>query len=249
MFKSLEINTAVKEKLSRPIPQSVVLERDAGKGTTLSYISGNTVIDMLNSAFGYMWTWEVKKTWKEVSEDKFNKWSKIPEAEKVTYNGQKGAWEAQGPVVHCVGTLTVNLVDKDGRMIEIKKDGCGSKTVIGGQSEQDSIFKSAETDALKRAARLFGIGLELYRNEEENEHFNQITYEDMWTEELINNFSEEFAIINEYQRAYGLSDEELNSQIEESVGTPYLTPVNIKAVAKVITESIDNDVLDGDIEE
>ena len=248
MIRSLEIATSTKEKLSRPIPPSVVLERDAGKGGKLSYISGNTVIDMLNSAFGYLWNWEVKKTWKEESEDKFNKWSKIPEAEKITYNGNKGAWEAQQPVAHCIGTLTVFLETENGTLLEVKKDGCGSKAIVGGQSDQDPIYKAAETDALKRASRLFGIGLELYRNDEENAHFNEITFEDMWTDELQAQFATEFEIISSYQASYGLSDDELNEQIESSVGTPYLTPLNIKAVAKVIKESVESDELEVEVE-
>ena len=65
-LKAIQTPKEIASKLAHQIPEYVIQEREAGKGTTLSYISGATVIDILNTTFGYLgWNFEVLKEWKE----------------------------------------------------------------------------------------------------------------------------------------------------------------------------------------
>lgn len=168
MLTKFEVEDSFKNYLMQEIPSELIKVRDGGR-QKLSYISGSTVIDMLNYLTNYMWSWTVDSHWIQTSEPKFN----------PKYDSEP---KPQGPVAHVLGTLTVYLKDDKGNTIEIKKSASGSKSIIGGQSEQESIFKAAGTDALKKAASLLGIGAQLYRDEEEQGYFTALNTKDPWDE-------------------------------------------------------------------
>lgn len=136
-----------KEVLEEKLNPKWVKQRTQGK-TTLSYIGGHTVIRLLNKAFNYQWSFEIVSEEIVQSIPKFNKYAK---------EGQE-KFEDQPPVAKVLGRLTVPGLGV--------KEQYGSKVLIGGASEQESAFKSASTDALKKCASLFGIGLELYGDDE-----------------------------------------------------------------------------------
>ena len=142
------------------------------------------------------------------------------------------------PVAHVRGTLTVYLATENG-IVEVRKDGYGSKAIIGKQSEQDSIFKAAGTDALKKAASLFGIGLQLYRNEEEQYYVGTINYEDPWTDEAKEEHADSLAYIEDYKTQYGVTDEQFMQVVYSVTGTDQmLTPENIEIVVAGIQQAI-----------
>lgn len=141
-----DLNEA-KKVLEKKLDPSWIKTRTVGK-TELSYIGGHTVIRLLNKAFNYGWSFVIVTEEVVPSVPKFNKWAK---------EGQP-THEEQPPVVKVLGRLTI-----PGLGI---KEQYGSKVLIGGASEQESAFKSASTDALKKCASLFGIGLELYGDDE-----------------------------------------------------------------------------------
>jgi hypothetical protein len=132
-----------KEVLEAKLNPSWVKQRKQGSAT-LSYIGGHTVIRLLNKAFGYQWSFEIVK---EEIVASIPKWDKFKNQEIP-----------QPPVAKVLGRLTV-----PGLGI---KEQYGSKVLIGGATEQESAFKSASTDAMKKCASLFGIGLELYGDDE-----------------------------------------------------------------------------------
>lgn len=186
-IKPIGINSKVKEKLSARLPQNIILKREAGKDkngnkTYLSYISGSTVIDILNTTFNYNWNFEIVDQWIQPGQPWVNKW-----------NG--GKVEEQGGIAFVRGRLTVNMVDDEGRPMQIVKESFGSKAVIGKQSEQDSTFKAAQTDALKKCASLLGIGTELYRKAEEQEYYESLIVEPTWTEENIAKYKNQYDYI------------------------------------------------------
>lgn len=242
MLQELNISKKVKDLITAPIPGGLIQERAGGGGKTLSYISGSTVTDMLNAAFGYCWSWEVKKEWITESIPYFNAYSKAPEKDKVTnpITGKKGAWEDQGPVAHVLCTLTVWLKDEQGNLIPIKKDGYGSKSVLGKQNDQESIFKAAGTDALKKAASLFGIGLELYRNENEQYYFDELNYEDPWTDEAMEQYKKELDFLVNYRKEYEVSDEDLGQLVYDVTGVGYdIVPDNIIEIVDYIRAALE----------
>lgn len=181
-LSKIEVPHLITKAITAPIPEYVIQQRDAGRGQTLDYLSGSTVIDMLNTTFGHFgWSAEFPEQWVRESDPFFNKYSKSKE--KTTHNGAEGAWETQGSVAWAKCRLTVTLIDENGKERTVVKEAFGSKSVIGKQSEQEHIFKAAQTDALKKAASLIGIGLQLYRAEEEQTYYNQISKPIVWTEE------------------------------------------------------------------
>jgi recombination DNA repair RAD52 pathway protein len=220
--------------ISAPLPGSVIKERSGGGGSVLSYISGQTVTDILNKAFGYMWSWEIVEAKIVESIPYFNRYSKVAEEDKITFNGQRGAWEDQLPVAHVKGRLTLHFLDHNGHATSIVKEGYGSKSIMGKQNDQESIFKAADTDALKKAASRLGIGLELYRDETEAEFFHDLYYVDPWSDEAKVAHAESLAYVTNMMEEFQLSSDEVGNyvkQFSEGVlnGIGDLVPDNIDA--------------------
>jgi len=134
-----------------------IQQRTQGKAT-LSYIGGHTVIRLLNNAFNYQWSFEVvgEEIVESIPKPAFTGWGNNRKPVLNPDGSQK--MDAQPPVVKVLGRLTVPGLGV--------KEQYGSKVLIGGATEQESAFKSASTDALKKCASLFGIGLELYGEDE-----------------------------------------------------------------------------------
>lgn len=184
-LNTIQTPAKVKERISARLPQQIIQQRDAGKGQRLSYISGSTVIDILNTTFGHLgWDFVIVNQWMQESTPWVNK-----------YNGN--AVEEQNPVAFVHGRLTVRTVDESGNFISVVKESFGSKSVIGKQNEQESTFKSAQTDALKKCASLLGIGAELYRKAEEQEYYESLTTEPTWNDDMIKKYSAQYNYIVE----------------------------------------------------
>lgn len=221
-----------KEAIIAPISDDLIKSRAGAKGSSLSYLSGSTVIDMLNNAFGYMWSWKAEQEWIQPSQPKFNpKYDKEP--------------VEQPPVAHVKGTLTIHLFDENEASYSIVKTGYGSKAVLGSQMDQESIFKAAGTDALKKAASLLGIGLQLYRDEDEQFYFDSVNYEDPWTDELLAQFSDERTIVSNFIESNDLSDEEMATYYEhfsegEFASVEGLSPDNIVAFASYLKQLVED---------
>lgn len=195
MYKALDIDRKIKTALAADVPPELIQEREGPGKKMLSYISGNFVIDELNRAFNYAWSWSIDKAWVQESAD---------HRKAVWKNGQRtGEYtvEKQNPVAHVIGTLTVYFQDENGQLFEVKKTATGSKGVIGSASEQESIFKAATTDALKKAASLLGIGASLYRDEGEQDYFEQQQVQQLWTPEVKEEHKEDLGYLNSlYER-------------------------------------------------
>lgn len=236
MLEKISISKEIKNTITSDIPQELIKQREGGGKKMLSYLSGSTIIDMLNNAFGYMWSWTVKQQWIEESQPFTQKWVNG----KKENDPKKWIEEKQGPVVHVLGTLTVFLKKENGMIIPISKDGYGSKSVLGKQADQESVFKAAGTDALKKASSLFGIGLELYRDEEESAYFYEMNYEDPWTDEIKEEKKEQLSYIKEYLQNYEVSEEEFDNFVYQITGDSYaVTPDNIDEIVAYIQEQIE----------
>lgn len=145
-----------KKTLNGKLNSNWVKTRQQGN-TTLSYIGGHTVIRLLNKAFNYQWSFEI------VSEEVVKSLPK--------YDKYKKTEVAQPPVAKVLGRLTVPGLGV--------KEQYGSKVLIGGATEQESAFKAASTDAMKKCASLFGIGLDLYGEDEGLETTDEMVEEGM----------------------------------------------------------------------
>lgn len=193
---SIQFPKSAKDLITSPIPSNLIFKKPGRAGA--DYISGSTVIDYLNNAFKHLWSYEVIEQWVQPGVDKVYR-DKTTQVETVT---------PQGPVAHVKGRLTIYVPDSNGNMFSIIKEQYGSKAVIGGQMDQEHIFKAAGTDALKKCASLVGIGLELYRKPEEQEYYDYLNYENPWTDEALAKHNDSLSAIREFRDKYNISNED-----------------------------------------
>lgn len=229
MLKIESIDKKIQKKLEMEIPNEIIKLRKGSGNEQLQYVSGRSVTDILNHAFNYNWSWEVKKIWKEPSEPYYAKDDRKHE------NGLP-----QNPVVHCLGTLTVKFKDENGNIFEIKKDGFGAKTVVGWQSDQEDNYKAAATDALKKAATLFGVASQLYRNENEQFFFDVLN--DPWNDEEVYKAHEsEREFLKNYMKDKNFSADDLNKEVSYWSRNKYseiqeLSPEELSELVKFLSE-------------
>lgn len=240
-LKNISIAKNIKTALQTPMPHFIHKQKPSGK-TSLTYVSGQAVIDKLNATFGYAgWTWDILERFIQTSEPKMIK-VKYENGKKV--NIDPPIVESQLPVAHVIGKLTVYFERPDGSIHAVSKTAPGAQCLIGGQSEQENIFKGANTDALKKAATMFGIGLELYRDQNETQFFQELCYENPWTEEMLIKYNNELTYIHQYRANKNLDDNGMNTLMYQfSNGTlpglAYLLPENIEAFTEYL-KSLDN---------
>lgn len=119
--------------LSVAFPANAIQTKSIPGQRPLSYVAGHTYIHRLIDATGNGWDWQIK--------------SFEPRPYGATSKGN-----AQLLLI-VTGTLTIpGLGSRDGMGVQ----------VVTAETGGEDMWKGAQTDALKNAARLFGVGLELY---------------------------------------------------------------------------------------
>lgn len=225
--------------IERPLDRSMIKERDAGFGKKLSYISGSTVINILNDAFGfYGWNWEIVE--QKVIES-------LPK-----YNKSKNTMEEQPPYVQVLGRLTIP-------MLGIVKEQYGTKILIGGASEQEGATKSATTDAMKKCATMLGIGIELYEDSipeepkpsyqapkaQPKQEYKKPNNDNTWNDETIAKHTEDRETLGKLKIALGLTDNSmLDPYVKEFLGDKdakysLILPGNIKKFNEFLMSKVE----------
>ena len=210
-FKTLSIDNSTKLKLGKPLDPALIKQKPSGQ-STVDYIAGSTCVDMLNEIFGHMCSFETTKEWVQEGFDHIQrenrKYPFKPDDPFVEVDAAgKFKRIPQGPTAWCEVKLTVYVQAPDGSIFPITKMACGSQAITGNQSLQANTgFKGAQTDAMKKAASLLGIGQELYRDEYEKELFVS-KYDEMmpvvWTEDVIEKHKETWNVILKVAEDYG----------------------------------------------
>lgn len=130
-------NERLRQALEAPFPEHAIKQRQGGGGSRFSYVEGFTIIRRLNEATGGTWDWAIKS---------FEFRPLPPLTDRKT-----GELKEQSLVV-VTGELTI--------------PGLGTRSGVGVQKVSESggedLVKGASTDALKKAATLFGVALDLY---------------------------------------------------------------------------------------
>jgi len=206
VLQKIRVDDNVRSVLEEDIHPSLIQQRSNGM-QMLSYVSGNFVIDQLNRAFNYAWSWSIDKTWVQPSVDKPSKTG--------------GAPVAQPPVAHVIGTLTVFLKDDNGNMVSVSKTGAGSKILLGGSSEQESCIKAAATDSLKKAASLFGIGAQLYRDPTEQAFFKATLGQDFWDDTTMAELDGALLWLEDCKKEQGWDTARVNAIVTNWSGQRY----------------------------
>lgn len=252
-LKPLNLNTEIKLKLSENIPDQLLKTRKSGS-TELTYITQNTCIDRLNDIFGYAWSFEILDHWMEegVTQIKMEN-PKYPftakntdmDAVKINAEGKRYIELPQLPSAWVLVKLTVPMVTDDGQIIYVSKMATGSQAINGPQATQSiNGYKGAQSDALKKAASLFGIALELYRDateQEEFEAFKETLTPDVWTEEVIAENQEEYNYIMNIMKQYGWTVADISYYVEIATdgacsNFKKMPPEYLKALIKAIEE-------------
>jgi hypothetical protein len=120
-------------KLNAPTPASAVKTRKGGFNKELRYLSGDYVIRKLIEATGGNYSTEL------MSKD------------FITIKGKKKGEDVDLPAMLVVVRLSIPGLGS--------KEGFGIQILDGGGED---LYKGAFTDALKKAATQFGVGLDLY---------------------------------------------------------------------------------------
>lgn len=196
MLEKIKVSDDFIKIVQEKIPADLIQERPGGR-EKLKYISGSTCISKLNLLTNYMWDWKIDKAF-------------IQESVPFKRKNSTEAAVPQGPVAHVFGTLTVHLQNEKGEIVNISKSAAGAKPILGAQNDQKDIFKAASTDALKKAASLLGIGLELYQNEDEIDFFDSKA---LWDAETRIKYQPLFDYINSIKRDFGMDDETINGTV------------------------------------
>lgn len=211
-LKHFNIDGKIKRDLSKPLDKKLIKTRKSA-GTQLSYISGNTCIDILNKTFGFAWSFEIIDSQIIEADDQIirqsewngqKSWPKgVRPAPDKTQTDGKGlqyiVMDKQGSIAWVHGKLTVPFTDEYGNIVYISKSAYGSQLITGpGQTQSMTGLKAAGTDALKKAATLFGVALELYRDENEEAYFleNNADIFNIWTDEVKEEYAEQLKYID-----------------------------------------------------
>lgn len=202
-LKPIKLDNKTRKELSRKLDPKLIKTRTqygGGGKNSLSYISANTCIDLLNAAFGHNWSMRIIDRWMEAG-------VQHPFVEK---DGKKPV--AQGPTAWCIVELSVDFTDENGNVHTVTKSAFGSQSITGNQSVQSTNgYKGAQSDALKKAATLFGVALELYRDGTEEDYF-QTSNEDLftiWTDELKEQYKDDFEYLDKICELNGYSIDDL----------------------------------------
>jgi hypothetical protein len=143
------LNSNQYEQLLKPLNPARVAKRKGGGGKELSYLEAWEVKAHLIRIFGFLgWEWEVTEAVLAFEELTDGKWS-------VGYK--------------VVGTLTIKIYSEDRygyRTAQYAEAAIGFATLGSRGEAHDMAIKTAESDALKRAAINLGtqFGLSLYNN-------------------------------------------------------------------------------------
>jgi hypothetical protein len=174
------------EELIRPFDRKDIKSREGAYGKKLDYIEGHKVIERLNRATGNRWSFEVISVQKHQAERHTDKRT----GESVAYPSY---WSA----------LVCLTIPSMGSRMQV-----GTKAITGNE-END--IKGAITDGLKKAATLFGVGLELYEADDEEVGIRYSAEPERWSEgdritegqrKLLFTICEEMGISTEKQREH-----------------------------------------------
>ena len=232
-MQPLNLDNKTKLELSAPIDPSLLKTRSMGK-EELTYVSQNTVVDLLNKTFNYMWSFVIDEQWmeqgvpvvkKENPKWPFNEKNTDMSQVQIDAEGKRYVVLEQGPVAWTRGRLRVPFTQEDGTIVWIEKSACGAQAIIGNQAVQSTnAFKGSMSDCLKKCASLFGIALELYRDATEEEHFQTIRdsyMPDTWTEEVERQYAKELKVLYKMLEDFGWNFDDIGYYVSLTTDNTY----------------------------
>ena len=204
---------SLNEVISKPLDRRAVEQLSKG-GRSFDYISGPAMYVLLTKAFGPFFSIEY-------SEPRYTKY------DKARPNDMDPA-----PVVEVKCTITVPLYDEESKQtIMVKREGFGTATMKPHFEEM--VLKTAQTDAMKKAAYSFGIALELsaQKNQNEAEWYAENVF-GKWTNTSMQAHRDDLVYVKGELAKHGLKS--MDDFAAMVLGDPdaKLTPINIREVIR-----------------
>ena len=184
------LNEELVKKINEPIDPALIRKNYSGE----KYMTGYSVVRLLNKVTNGAWDFTIDEKWRE----------------EITVKNKKNQDEPR-TVYHMTVTLRCLFDDGKGNIVEIKKPGTAGKVLESGSKNASNIYKSLETLCVRKAASYFGVGAELWLNEDEVEYFD----EPIWTPELMKEYENEWNVINEIKKEFSLNEDEINGIVGE----------------------------------
>lgn len=195
------------------------------------YVGVPVIIDILNKAFGHAWSWEVLEQWVEKA-----RIYKKP-------NENKDYGESYYACVKGRLWFPVNKLDNNGETEKAFRDAIGGHMLTGTAKNQQTAFKSASSDALKKAASLLGLAKNVYMdaNTYNNLVRDEASYDD-WDEESNKYFAKEIRMMQKFKEAVGAEKlQNYKNQFCDETGdyTTYgsIKPSNIRGFIEYLTDN------------
>ena len=191
IYEKVSMSSEMKKKLVSMLPNIPgLIKQKPGKGGG-SYIKAETVIDVMNDVFGPLgWSHTIQKEWVE---------------DRVPNVNPDGTTTYFKPVAHVHINVVVKAYNKETKKIEdvASHDGLGAQEINGGIIAD--MYKGAESDAIKRACRNFGVGLQLWRDQAGAQLFSTIATAALWDKEAEKRYEKELSFLSEASKQYGES--------------------------------------------
>jgi len=143
-----DFEDAIAALIEGKTPKDAVHSHKGRGGGNFSYVTGFWMAGQLNALFDYNWDWDVLR-------------------ENI---GKTQCW--------VLGRLTIHLEAEGGKYVTVYKEAFGGSDIkmsSGNVIDIGDDMKAASTDALKKAASLFGLAADVYGPSEKNhQEENQI---------------------------------------------------------------------------
>ena len=225
----------LKEITEKPLDRRIVGKLNTGFGDPIDYISGTSMIVLLNKAFGPYYSMEF-------SEPRIVNYDPV--------SSKKGTF-TPSQVVEVKCTITVDLYDEETEsVIKVKREGFGTASMK--PKFEEMVLKTAQTDAMKKAAYSFGIALELSTNSEtkrRNIPGEASWYaEEMfgtWTPETTKLYKKEWAFVKTFMGNYGIHDYNELAKRAYHDRNATLNTHNIVDVVQKLSDELNSNKKDG----
>lgn len=168
--------------LTQDTPKEWIQKRVIGGGGEANYVAGFRFIQRFNEAFGFLWSYEVPKTWNENNNIVAQgRWSlqipgrtitrKLPDGteETIRFDGFSVVKEQFGSAEVKLYAQDIYAKDKNGNA---RKDASGRPIIRykkGDMMDLGNDYKAAATDAMKKCGTTLGMFLDVYGQHEQSE--------------------------------------------------------------------------------
>lgn len=212
-----ELNKDLVKEINKKLDPTLIRKNYGGE----KYVTGYTVVRLLNKATNGAWDFNVDKVWTEEAEEKGKK-------KKIYFMNV---------------TLNLYFDDGKGNQMVLHKPGTAGKILENGSKNATNIYKSLLTLCLRKAASYAGVGAELWLNDEEVDYFEAEDVEPIWTQELMEKYEKQWTEIGQIAEDCGVSDEDMDGIVNtwkpECEGLDMIQPEDIDAFLAFLKSEIE----------